>query len=306
MFSLIEIKAQSIPAKNENIPFLVTFGNKAHLKWGDDDFNQIIFFSIPSEQKKPFFIRIFDPNVGGKHDENRQGFNSKTKFSLYGAGCFSQNDKENKDPVGNYKKGNLVSSKIFGSEPVFDNKWYTIGPINPLEGELLPDLGGYIFKLIVDGASGDDGNLYRLFMSVKSDENKAIEGGNAFMYEYSFRLNASKQISHLYPYVDQHTISVKQHNFDFDGDAYIKLISMSIPGIKVNTSKDGVWANSLHQMKEKDKKTSLDIQIIKTGAKSNNNAVFYITNQRGKFMQFHSIPIGAIPKKKIGIKSVKR
>ena len=300
--SFIKLYSQSIPAKNENIPYLVTFGNKAEKSWGDDDFNQIVFFSIPKEQKKPFFIRIFDPNVGGKHDENRQGFNTKTKFSLYGSGCFSSNDKENKDPVGNYKKGNLISSKTFGSETVFDNKWYTIGPINPLEGELIPDLGGYIFKLVVEGVSGDDGNLYKLFMSVKNNENIAIEGGNAFMYEYSFRLNSSKQVAHLYPYVDEHTVSVKQYNFDFDGDAYIKLIAMSIPGVKVNTSKDGTWAKSLHEMKEKDKKTSLDIQIIKTGAKSNNNVVFYITNQRDEFLQFHSIPIGAIPKKRIGVR----
>ncbi len=306
LFSNYKVKAQGVPAKNENIPFLVTFGNKASLKYGDDDFNQMVFFSVPKDQKAPFYIRIFDPNTGGKHDENRQGYNTKTKFSLYGAGSFSTKDEENKDPVGNYKKGNLISTKTFGAEAVFDDKWYSIGPINPLEGELLPDLGGYVFKLVVNGETGDDGNLYRLFMSVSNTENKPVEGGNAFMYEYSFRLNAQKQIAHIYPYVDEYTISVKQYNFDFDADAYIKLISMSSPGLKVNASKDGVWANSLHVMKEKDKKTCLDIQIVKTGSKSNNNVVFYITNQRGKFMQFHSIPIGAIPKKKIGIKPVKR
>lgn len=298
--------SQSVPAKNENIPYLVTFGNKADRSWGDDDFNQIIFFSVPKEQKTPFFIRIFDPNVGGKIDENRGGFNSKTKFSLYGSGCFSESDAENKDPIGNYKRGNLISTKTFGNEPVFDNKWYTIGPINPLEGELKPELGGYIFKLVIDGVSGDDGNLYKLFMSVKNNQNIPVEGGNAFMYEYSFRINSEKQIAHLYPYIDEHTISVKQYNFDFDGDAYIKLIAMSIPGEKVKTSTDGNWALSMHEMTEKDKKTCLDIQIVKTGNKSNNNAVFYITNQYGKFMQFHSIPIGAIPKKKIGIKAVRR
>ncbi|MDB4533719.1 hypothetical protein N9242_02525 [Vicingaceae bacterium] len=298
--------AQSIPSKNENIPYLVTFSNKAELKWGDDDFNQIIFFSIPENQKTPFYIRIFDPNVGGKHDEKRQGFNSKTKFSLYGAGCFSKIDEENKDPIGDYKKGNLISSKTFGNEPIFDDKWYSIGPINPLEGELIPDMGGYIFKLNVEGISGDDGNLYRLFMSVKSNENRAVEGGNAFMYEYSFRLNASKQISHIYPYIDQYTIAVVQENFDFDNDAYIKMVAMSIPGVKVKTSNDGVWTQSLHKMKEIDKKTCLDIQIVKTGTKSNNNVVFSIKNNRGKYMQFHSIPIGAIPKKKIGIKPVRR
>jgi hypothetical protein len=294
--------AQSVPAKNENIPYLVTFGKDADVKWGDDDFNQIVFFSVPKTQKTPFFIRIFDPNVGGKNDESRQEFNSKTNFSLYGAGCFSKKDEENKDPIGNYKKGNLISSKTFGKEPVFDNKWYTIGPINPLEGELNEELGGYIFKMVVDGVSGDDGNLYRFFMSVKNNENKPVEGGNAFLYEYSFRLSSTKQIAHLYPYIDQYTLFVTQENFDFDADAYLKLISMSIPGVKVKTSSDGKWASSEHKMQEKDKKTCLDIQIIKTGTKKNNNAVFSIKNNRGKYMQFHSIPIGVIPKKKIGIR----
>lgn len=302
----MHVLAQAVPAKNENIPFLVTFGKESKKSWGDDDNNQIIFFSIPKEQKTPFFIRIFDPNIGGKHDESRGGFNTTTNFSFYGAGCFSNIDEENKDPVGNYKKGNIIQSKSFGNQSTYDDKWYTIGPINPLEGELTPDLGGYIFKLIINGESGDDGNLYRLFMSVKSSANLPIEGGNAFMYEYSFRLNGTKQVSHLYPYIDQHTISVKQFNFDFDNDAYIKLISMSTPGVRVLTSNEGVWQHSLQPMKEKDKKTCLDLQIVKTGTSRNNNVVFYITNQRGKFMQFHSIPIGAIPKKKIGIKPVRR
>lgn len=297
---------QAVPAKNENIPFLVTFGKDSDKSWGDDDNNQIIFFSVPESQKTPFFIRVFDPNIGGKHDENKGGFNTTTKFTLLGSGCFSKNDDENKDPIGNYKKGNLIYSKSFSSESTYDDKWYSFGPINPLEGELLPELGGYIFKLVIDGESGDDGNLYTLFMSIKNNDNIPVEGGNAFMYEYSFRLNTTKQISHLYPYIDQYTISVKQHNFDFDNDAYIKLISMSQPGIKTETSNDGVWATEMHEMQDKDKKTCLDVQIVKTGSSSNNNVVFYITNQRGKYMQFHSIPIGAIPKKQIGIKPANR
>lgn len=305
-FNCSPLYAQSIPAKNENIPFLVTFGKDSEKAWGDDDNNQIVFFSIPKEQKKPFFIRIYDPNTGGKHDENKGGFNTKTKFALYGSGCFSNKDEENKDPIGNYKRGNLIHSKIFGGESTYDDKWFSFGPINPLEGELLPNLGGYIFKLVVEGVSGDDGNLYRLFLSVKGKENVPVEGGNAFMYEYSFRLNKGKQVSHLYPYVDESTISVKQYNFDFDNDAYIKLISMTNPGLKIKTSGEGEWVNSQHKMYDKDKKSSLDIQIIKTGVKSNNNVVFYITNQRGEFLQFHSIPIGAIPKKRIGVRPAKK
>jgi len=40
-FNFIQLQAQAVPAKNENIPFLVTFGNKAEKNWGDDDYNQI-------------------------------------------------------------------------------------------------------------------------------------------------------------------------------------------------------------------------------------------------------------------------
>ena len=117
-FNFIQLQAQAVPAKNENIPFLVTFGNKAEKNWGDDDYNQIVFFSLPKEQKTPFYIRIFDPNIGGKYDENKGGFNSSSTFSLYGAGCFSEKDEENKDPIGNYKKGNLINSKTFGAETI--------------------------------------------------------------------------------------------------------------------------------------------------------------------------------------------
>ena len=36
--------AQPVPAGDENIPYLMTFGNKAETSWGDDDFSQTFFF----------------------------------------------------------------------------------------------------------------------------------------------------------------------------------------------------------------------------------------------------------------------
>lgn len=298
--------AQQVPAKEENIPYLVTFGPKADTKWGDDDHTQIFFFTIPTNHTTPVFIRVFDPGVGGTIDENRGGFNSKTSFTLYGTGCYSKKDEENKDPVGNYKGGKMLFTKTFGGEATYDGKWYTFGPVNPIEGQKVPELGGYVFKLIARGVAGDDGNLYRYFLSTSAKQNLPVEGGNAFTYEYSFRLSGKpRAVAHLYPYVDQHTVSVKQHNFDFDGDTYIKIISMSNPGFKVPTSKDNVWINSTHAVTEKDKKACLDVQMVKTGTQRNNNAVFYITNQYGKFMPFHAVPIGAIPKRSIGLRPKK-
>jgi hypothetical protein len=297
-----EIKAQQLPGLEENIPFMVTFSKEAEKSWGDDDFCQIAFMVIPKSQKSAVYLRVFDADVAGKHDENRGGFNSSTKFSIYGTGCYSANEQENKDPVGGYKKGNILFSKIFSSDTACDNKWYTFGPINPAEGELKPELGGYVFKIIIEGGNGDDGNLYRFFLSTEENKNNKVEGGNIFVYEYSFRLNADKSMTHLYPYVDINTIAIKQYNFDVDNDAYVKMISMSNPGVKVDVSGDGNWKESSFEVTDKDKNTSLDVQIVKTGNAHNNNVVFSFTNQYGKHMPFYAIPIGAIPKKNIVVK----
>jgi len=299
----LQLRAQQVPAVDENIPFLVTFSMEADSAWGDDDNCQIFFFVVPETHKSPFFIRIFDPNVGGAHDENRGNFNSQTKFTMYGSGCYSNySQRENKDPVGNYKRGNILFSKTFGAESTFDDAWFNFGPINPVEGQLREDLGGYVFKIIAQGGSGDDGNLYRYFMSTSNTANVPIEGGNAFTFEYSIRLHSTNQVSHIYPYIDNATIAVKQNNFDFDNDAYITIISMSNPGLRVPMSTEGNWVNSRMEMTDKDKNSSLDVQIIKKGKKGNNNVVFFITNQYGKFMPFYTIPIGVVPKKSIGVK----
>ncbi|MBL0317586.1 MAG: hypothetical protein IPP69_18225 [Flavobacteriales bacterium] len=47
------LHAQPVPASDENIPFLVTFGNEAGSKWGDDDNSQTFFFKIKKEFKEP-------------------------------------------------------------------------------------------------------------------------------------------------------------------------------------------------------------------------------------------------------------
>ena len=39
--------AQQVPAAEENIPFLVTFGKDGEKSWGDDDFSESFFFIIP-------------------------------------------------------------------------------------------------------------------------------------------------------------------------------------------------------------------------------------------------------------------
>ena len=74
--------SQQIPAVEENIPYLVTFGKGADKSWGDDDFSQTFFFVIPKFQVKPFYIRVFDPETSGTNDEKKNRLQHQNK--VYG------------------------------------------------------------------------------------------------------------------------------------------------------------------------------------------------------------------------------
>lgn len=292
-----ETLAQAVPSEFENIEFLVTFGKEGSSAWGDDDYVQTFFFVIPKTFTEPVYIRVYDPETGGKHDEANGSFDSKTKFSIYaGHGAHSHPDARKINPTGNYKSGQLVSSKTFGNEGKYDQQWYTFGPLNPLEGEESDEVGGYIFKIIAEGISGNDGNLYKYFLSVNPNENKVVEGSNAFTYEYSFRLPESqKVITHLYPFLDDKVVSFTQYNFDFDKEGDVLIYSIAKNRHKGMASGNLDWAKSIHMITEEEKNTTIDIQIVKY-KNSRNDMVLYLNNQYDEAIAFFSTPIGGPPK----------
>lgn len=293
--------SQPVPGDDENIPFLMTFGPKAEKSWGDDDFSQTFFFLIPENYKDPVFIKVFDPEVGGTIDELNGTFDTQMTYSVYGGKeAYSHPDSKETDPIGNYKSGNLLATKSFGVNPRYDNNWYVFGPFNPTEGEFVKDFGGYVFKVICDGISGNDGNMYRYFLSTSQTANKAIEGAYAFAYEYSFRMHDdSKEVSHIYPYVDNRTITIRQMNFDWDKDGVIRVVSVERRGLICPVSNDDEWVKSEFKIIEGEKNTSLDFQFIKKGVK-NNNVVVNVRNQYNELLRFNTVPIGGVPKYKYG------
>jgi hypothetical protein len=300
--------AQAVPSQDENIPFLITFGKQSPITWGDDDFSQTFFFLVPETYTGMVFIRIFDADTGGKYDEAKGAFDAKMQYSLYGGKqAYSHPDAKNLGPIGNYKSGNLLTSKTIGIDPKLDDNWLALGPFNPTEGEYIEEFKGYLFKLICDGISGDDGNLYRYFMSTSANENVAIEGGNAFAFEYSFRMHDDpSQESHIYPFVDEKTIKVQQHNFDWDHDGKIRVSSEVRREQFCAVSGDGVWAVDEFVILEGEKGKSLNFTFIKKKpAISNNNVVVYVQNQYGESLPFYTSPIGGVPKYKYSIQSQK-
>lgn len=303
--SWVSLRGQQVPSKDENIPFLVTFGKQGDPSWGDEDFYQVWFFSIPADFKQPFYIRVFDPDCGGEHDEIQGNFNTRTQFSVYGGkGVDPYQNEESKGLLKgmNYKSGTHLKSMIFGGEARYDNKYYSFGPFNPSSGDYNKKWDVYMFKVVSEGMSGDDGNLFRYFMSRDQNSNIPIEDGNAFTYKYTFRMwNDFNSLAHIYPYVDTGVIYVRQRNFDWDDDGKILIVSRYklAPEGKVSGQKE--WKESKVTIDPQEIGASLDFQFHKKKGRpedlvKNNNVMMTIENQYGEALPFYSTPIGGVPK----------
>jgi hypothetical protein len=301
LLQLYEVYGQEVPGRDENITFLVTFGKEGETSWGDDDFYQVFFFAIPQDYNQQFYIRVFDPDTGGEHDEIQGEFNTRSLFSIYGGqGVDPDKNEESKglDNRPGYKGGNLLASRVFGGEPRYDNKYFTFGPFNPTAGDFNTKWNSYIFKIVCEGVSGDDGNLYRYFLSRDPDNNIPIEGANAFTYEYTFRMwNDFKSVAHIYPYVDTGVIYIRMRNFDWDNDGNILVVSRYKQGIDAPISGEDDWAEFRIPIEEPEVGSSLDFQFHKRQGElvKNNNVVVTLENQRGDALQFFSSPIGGVP-----------
>ncbi len=243
----------------------MTFGNGAETSWGDDDFSQTFFFLIPEDYDQPFFIRVFDPDTGGEIDEAAGEWNTRCVYEVFGGeNVWSEPDARETSPENNYKSGTLLASRAFTQNPRYDNSWYTFGPFNPAQGEYIDYYEGFIFKIICEGVSGDDGNMYRYYLSTDADENRLIEGANAFAYEYSFRMhNDYEEVAHIYPFVEEGTVSVKINNFDWDVDGSIVVISVSRQGREVRTSAEDDWADDELRVQDEEIGTSFDFRFVK-------------------------------------------
>ena len=296
------INAQPVPGLDENIPFLCTFGKDGETSWGDHDFFQTWFFAIPKDYKGRFFIRVFDPDTGGENDEGKGDWDTKMLYSIYGGKGVDPENKANEDSrgithTGDFKSGTLLASRIFGSEKQYDNKYFSFGPFTATEGDY-NEKWGYVFKVICEGISGDDGNLYRYYLSKESNSDVPIEGANAFTYRYTFRMwNNIESVSHIYPYIDTGVVYVQEWNFDWDFDGTIMVASRVRKGISVPISQQDNWVSTKIPIKTEEIGSSLDFQFHKFQDEliKNNNVVIRLENQRGDNMPFFSAPIGGVP-----------
>lgn len=162
-----------------------TFGRMTGDACVDDDFSQVIFLAIPISFSDTVYVRLYDPDCGGLLDRKNGTWETNSIFELFaGKGCISQIDARGEDPHGNYRSGTSLRRSIFGPESLLDSKWSCWTSLLAAQGEQLEEFPGFsFFKIVVEGRTGNDGNIYALSISSAPDRNNPIEGADHFQYE---------------------------------------------------------------------------------------------------------------------------
>lgn len=135
---------------------LVTFGPEAAPGKGDDDYSEELFLRVPSDLTGPLDVQLFDPDVGGSEDEPNGNWNTRTRFTLFGGAGAARTGG-----------GERLAEAVFGEDPGLDGRWRRLARIDPRQGDADGDVS--VFRLLVQGVSGDDGNLYDIQVRAAGD-----------------------------------------------------------------------------------------------------------------------------------------
>lgn len=161
-----------------------TLGNMLGDRYKTDVCSQTIFFAVPAQVNEDIYLRVFDPDCGGAYDKPNGLWETNTVFEVYGGkGCISELDARRLLPEGDYKSGTIIHRALFARESEVDGTWVAFGPFSSDQGETLEAYPGYVFfKLIVEGRTGNDSNVYALSVSSRPDRNREV--ANAEIFEY--------------------------------------------------------------------------------------------------------------------------
>jgi large repetitive protein len=211
--------ADQVPYENSNVRYFYVFGSDGDPLMGAEDSKLELVIDVPVDGSDDVVIGVFDPNTGGKKDWKKptSEWNTTTKFSVYGAG--------------------LLDSEEFG-EFGYDGEYYNFGPYPKTKGKKIGNF--YRFKLVAEGVSGDDQNLFKVRVLPNSAE--------VFSKNITFRLLPTQgDKMYFYPEVPagMKTVIVKNYDLDVNGGTStlsVRALSKKYP---INDSQSGEWAETV-------------------------------------------------------------
>jgi PKD repeat protein len=204
-----------VPPRNVASPSLVTIGRAARRAEGDHDFRQVIRISVP-EGVGRFFIKVFDPDIGGLHDELLAGFGSSTRFSLFGDGASVRIFRDRGRVAQEQVSGEPIASVVYGEDAEADGKWVSLFEVDAAQGSAAN--GMREFLLLADGIAGADGNVYDVQASTSAERTLTVPGARLYSYMPTVQLpNDPERLAEMRFAVPGGVKQVRVENYDAAG-----------------------------------------------------------------------------------------
>jgi hypothetical protein len=274
---------------------LLTGGTGVGPEHGDDDHVQVIFFEIPTSYGggNPVYFRIYDADTGGGGDVSEAtlgldqrwigSWNTSMRYTLRGGPDAYTLAQASHPDAGQIASGSLLDQTTIGAGAAgaayHDNWGLVFGPYTANQGEARPT--GWVFKLVVEGLGGDNGNVYQAAVSVNPGDNTAPAGSRIFAYCWTFTFTTAPPQPPFYPHLPAGTSVFVQHNLDFDDDGsgtmtlHTPLQDISVPASGI--SGVGVEAWSSHPVGAGEDGTTWTVDMDIQSPFGRNNASFWVT-----------------------------
>lgn len=274
-------------AQDTTQPLLVNYGKVAAPRQGDNDHAQAIYLSVPATTDETLYVRIFDPDIGDSFDQVEGRANTRTRFAVFGGpGAFVPEAAEPETLTETERTaGELLADTAFRRDRDADGNWVTIAEVTPGQGNRVDDR--IIFRLLVEGTNGDDGNLYDVTVSTDSETNVAPDGLRIFGTTISARMPRRGVITELRFVVPEDARAIEVGNFDAAaGEAFLTTKFISYP---LESSDQGNWAVTTVPIRPNDRGKMAAI-TLSGGQEFPNDATFYVTTSDGALIPFELPP----------------
>ncbi len=272
------LSAGAGPVLGQDVPLSVIYGPRASSSEGDDDHREVIFFSVPADLQDRLYLRIFDPDTGGDHDLAYGAEDTETRYALFGGeGALTGIESSIKPSEQQLASGELLTETSVAANAAFDDQWRTIATFVPDQGELVG--GRRVFRLLADGLTGDDANLFSVAVSLRDRRNLSPEGLEIFGLAPTVRVPTKDVVTELRFVVPPDAEQVVVHNFDAaNADVELATAFRSVP---LAASGQDEWRASEVAVQDRERGQPAAIMFA-GGDEIPNDATFYVTDQAGQ------------------------
>jgi len=267
-------------------PSLVTFGPDAPSVEGDPDHLQVLYLQVPESATSELYLRIFDADTFGDHDQVSPTGETQVRFSLFGGeGAYTAPTARTPSPVAaDLVAGVRLATQTVGASADLNDTWHTMASFAPSQGELVD--GYYTFKLVVEGVAGRGGNAFTVAVSERGNREVAPSGLRLFSYAPTVRVPTADVITEM-RFVPVDTDVVMVHNFDAaSADVTVETAFRSL---SVTASGQDEWRESPVTLAGNELGQPAAV-TFGGGTETPNDGTFYLIDRAGQTMPI-GIPI---------------